>query len=1044
KYLGENDPTGWDVNIYYTFDDGEPQLITTTAPIAHDTGKDGSDICHYEWAGPDTAGTKYKVKIEQDHVTDKSYVYAQSNSFFVMKGDVTLVDPGMSEAQIWFVDETNTISWGVTGGVTKVDIFIDLDGSLNYATEIESNVDASPPNYSWYMAPAEEATREAMTSETCRIRVYDHGDNTVYTDPPTYVFKMKPRITFGTDPNNETAWVVEQTECPIKWTTTGDISAINIYSSPDGEETWYQQDSNVSAGALTYPWTIPTTDTVSHGSAVIQLRRSESGVEDDEVTDESPWFTIRGKIGIDFPTSSKDYNVEATGNIEWSTKGTVGTVDVRWSNEDPTFSSGSFSIISGAQGIDSGLGIYTFTVPSTTAPSVALRVVEEAHTSVYGQTGAQVAFLGNIIFDQPSEESPSTSNQTFTVGSQKLIQWSNKGSFTTLRAYFIKDEGTKQQIGGDLGDVESVYWTPGDDDISTDIRIRVEDALNENNVFKETPNDAEPPEENEVIGSMLLEDPSDGNEVYTVGSEVYIQWLKQGNLGSLKAELRITETGYPSTGWLTNSGDTGLSDTTPQGDSGSTQTYTWTVPDKISTECRIRLTSNTYPSDSWATDDSGSPFTIKGAITSFQNIDEDTVWKVGNDQIITWNQTGTMSDVKIEIDDGLGWDPIENAYDNGGQGLAGGSNTYTWVYTGSDLQNVKSDEVRIKVTSNETTGASLISDTFTFIPNIIVTTPAASWVAETKPTVTWTYTGVDLGNVKIVMDRDWTGTWEDEVVLESNVNKDESMPYTLTSNLAANRSDPTHIRVVDKDFPYAYGESGSFKVIGELTLDAPAALAEWEVGDSQTAVVDWSYKGDLDDVKIYYSTDGSDPTNLIATVPASDSKWTWSGSGVVDDVTSTAKIKVEAEDADTDTYIVSDTFLIVGNLTFTNVTGQCINIDKDNLHEMIVKWTATGNDITKVKFDYSYDGQEVNFSEIAVDIDNTYKDGEQENQWTWLAAGIPQDQSTVLAKLRISAYTPLQPESVDISAGAFSILGDIYIDEPDGGVEDVWISDGVT
>ena len=151
------------------------------------------------------------------------------------------------------------------------------------------------------------------------------------------------------------------------------------------------------------------------------------------------------------------------------------------------------------------------------------------------------------------------------------------------------------------------------------------------------------------------------------------------------------------------------------------------------------------------------------------------------------------------------------------------------------------------------------------------------------------------------------------MILDSDIEIDTSMPYTISSPLAATRSNPTRVRVRDADetnYDYVYGESTNFKIIGELTLDTPSLDDTWKVGATDK-IVDWSYKGDLEDVKIYISYDGSDPDGLLTTESASDGLWTWS-TGVPNEVSSTVKVKVTAADAETDTYVVSDTFLIVG------------------------------------------------------------------------------------------------------------------------------------
>ena len=97
--------------------------------------------------------------------------------------------------------------------------------------------------------------------------------------------------------------------------------------------------------------------------------------------------------------------------------------------------------------------------------------------------------------------------------------------------------------------------------------------------------------------------------------------------------------------------------------------YTWTVPDAIGTNVKVRITDSNDPT---VFDVSDGAFKIKASFTVTQPNGGET-WIVGETHDITWSTLGTVGSVKLEYstDTGNTWTLIEDNVSNTG--------TYSWT-----------------------------------------------------------------------------------------------------------------------------------------------------------------------------------------------------------------------------------------------------------------------------------------------------------------------------------------------------------------------------
>ncbi|MCK5592413.1 MAG: hypothetical protein KAI72_10700, partial [Candidatus Pacebacteria bacterium] len=857
KYSGDIGP------IKITLDDqggaGGYDTQEITASTAHNTGESVplDYECDIGWTTPLISGNSYSIKIEPLDLEKADAVTTDGTNFPIL-GTITLIEPGMvnGSPETWTVEDASmssrTINWSASSGIDVVDIYLDTDTSDGISQErtiilgYDSATDGKP--YDEWLIP-NLATKIAVTSDNCGIRIEDTNDITgLVFDESDYYFMIKPVIVPGA--LSGTPWQLGESPT-INWTTEGAITSMRLYYATDGSTFSYLEIDNISAsdGVVGIQWYINPTgyDKVTAG-AVGKLKLVRiNGVGEDADVLLGP-FEVDGRLNWVSPTLSTAFNASGTGTIKWSVDGTVGKVKIMYSTDtvDPPYEDNTFTnFIVGdidadwceVNEIEFPLG-YDFTVPPFVEPSIKIRVMDQNENEVYCVSPTVCSIKGNITLDDAT-----TQGKDLTVGQTNYyISWTPTGTFTGYKV-FRKRVGVDadfELLSDTVPNTATTYqWIPSDTDICNDVLFRVEDvadpSVGDENELADT--------NNTVKGSLTLTYPkSDSSITYTMGVPGDIRWIRQGNIGTLKFELNITPGAEVEQDWITL--NTNLPQTfTPQQASGVQETYTWTIPDMTTVNGRIRVTSSAGAADGTALPPDqtldAQRFKIKpvfGAITAPTG---DTVWYVGDDPLIQWNNTGTMEsvDIAIQIDGGL-FQTIVSGYDNEGAGLDPASNSYTWVYAGTGvdpLQNQISENCYIKITDtmhgfSVTSGSG--SDPFTFIPRISVDNYAGTAIAETTlKNVSWSYEGNKLGNVEILVDPNGDGTLDDATSLEpAGIIRDAS-PLAATSALLPDTLTP-NAKIVVRDFskPYAVSDitsQSTFVITGELTINPSDTV--WEV-----------------------------------------------------------------------------------------------------------------------------------------------------------------------------------------------------------------------
>ncbi len=1024
---------------------------------------------------PATLSPNAKIRVRDSQLALQDYVAGDSTGFEIT-GTLTVNPPNASSQWVIGTGSLN-VNWAYTGDVGDLRIWLDYDGDgVEDAEDEQLDINRAVTNKPLiWLGPVDDyvSTGAKVWIEAANLT------NPVDSAP----FNISGAFTNLTVTTSDTEVIADKAGATtITWTRTGvGITEALLEYSFDGSNWNTLDDAPLGSVDLVnntgvYSWTPLATDI----DETCWVRISDPN--NSSATDQFGPFTMTSMIEIYKPDSNNvgpnGWEAGTTKRISWSKYGDFANVKiyysddgVDWSHEiDPAVSKPSNvdlgDVDGGGAGTEDGYFDYDWIIDDTVtlSPTAQIKVVDEQHPT-YCIVGVSDQFTtkGNVQVLLPDGTGEGATSD-YVAGQSITLRWKRWGNITGVNVYYDSTASGEVPIPSLQGidfvgalTEHQVTWTPPEI-VGTDYVIRVKDKGNE----AETQDDSVP---FELEGKLAITDPNGQGETMYIrkpaDSLKTITWeVVHGNIQNVKIVGTRTGT-FPDP-----AGDFVVVDSTDAdnvltfsasnfGIEGCVArgSYNWDIQEPVAADSIISdtvrlkiLDENTdYSVESLP---SSALFKIKGQIVvTTPAVD----WNVDDiDKNIEWVAYGDIQNVLIKFDNGT--TPVDVV--NPATGIASGEGAKifpvtSWTYNNDgNVPDERSLNCQLEVIDfNDQTNVSGTSGTFGVYPVISnAATSVTPLMADTKPIVSWSYTGTTITSVDILVDLNGDDDYSDADVLQNDVPFNSS-PHETANKLPVTLSDNAKILVRDNNSTYSdyvKDDTAAFVITGEIVVTQPNASLnpKWKVGDVDKDII-WTYKGDIGDVNIEADYDG-DATydQTLATVAVNTSPWTWPT--IPSQVSNNAMIKIESVDKPGVILDESEPFNIIGEVDFTNVTGQLIKVKRDDTQFMDIEWTTKGNGITKVKFEYTPTGLAQDYIEISSDIDNTFTDGSTLNSWTWDAFDaipVPTDVASVLVKLRISASTPLQPETTNES-GSFVICGNVYVETPSGGEK--WVADGVT
>ncbi|MFH1414134.1 MAG: DUF2341 domain-containing protein [Candidatus Omnitrophota bacterium] len=1053
--------------IYY-YKDGDDATLWTIAAAG------SNPASPYEWTVVDDIDGTVNIRVRDSRVPDNANSYEDTSSFKIL-GPLMLNVPNGAEE--WVVDDTTKdITWTYRGTIGNVVLEYSYDSAHQTWTYIEGT-DASgiAANYNDGTASSSGSlgngsfywTIPDTVSGTVKVRVSAGSGDTAIVDSSDADFKIIGELQLISPVGGE-AWKIGSNH-NINWTSVHGPSMENIAIQFYDGNSWYDLGRETEDGwdsvsnSGSYSWTVPSS--INNLTTAAKLRIKE--VDDLSNTVTSGNWTITYPT-ITFTTPNKDTNPDAdTYWVENDTK------ILQWSVDGSLRGNLALSYAYGPDANDPS----AWTGVTWTPIDTVVNTTEEKYWVTPGVTTnaavkiQDLSWSGNVIgystvfgiVEEPyiyvtlegADDDAAVAGTDWRVGKVKRISWTS-------------DFGVKDNVLAILWDIDadtSEYWTAqGAENLSNSgyfdwtipqdvlaagdsaraIYLKVKDTSR-----PQTPNSPAIPTFNALPPKITI---SDLTAVLTKGRTETVTWTTDGdvgedNTGNLRLVYSTDGTTFKHlvSGAAYNASDSDTYTTVATTD-GS---YTWTVPNSVSSNCLFKAIDDTRPS---AASGVSETFRIlRGAVTVTQPSGAE-FWTVGVNKSITWSYIGDINNIKLEYST----DSSNNTWTvvTGASSLAPGLNGTDWFVATPDVPGVGifswtipdsiSDTSSLKITSIDNNVATTGSSAENFYIKGYFTTPNppvgdASWTLGGSEDITWTTTGT-VSNVNLYYTTGDTWTLIDGAESLDNIEigglGSTSFTWTIPTDLVPTPSATAKVKVVDVSDATVERESAAFKLIGKFAnLTVPAAV---NVGGAYD--IPWSTTGNISTVRLTYSIDnrstwrnmdgvlttagGYEPT----TVSNSDS-YTWT---IPNTPNTTAECILRvADDADyQNVHVDSNAFKIRGVLLLVSPGGSA-----DESYTVgsatNVTWSTVGSTITPVMLQYrpssssGWKNMAGGTTPVATEINTAATPGTYGYLWT-----IPDD---IGPAAEVKIYDPSDTQVTTSSLNTFNIKGAVDLTTPDGG-----------
>ncbi|MFH1459694.1 MAG: hypothetical protein ABIG64_04905, partial [Candidatus Omnitrophota bacterium] len=971
--LGDNKNIQWDLSGSVT---GTANIrLSKNGGTTYDTLINSVDITaeSYNWTPTSThMGTNNKIKVGLTGDEDPSTGTAGESDAFAVEADLAMVYPNVSGLTFGIGNEIY-IKWTPNpAAFGMVNLRYSTDGGTTYNGFIADGVASndipsgeSEIGYKWTIPDV-----AGMVSTNCRIKVYQVGKEASVYAFSQYTFTVKGSINL-TAPDGGETWLVDEFES-ITWTKGGDIGTVKLEYSVDGGSDGYPNliAAGVAGNALSYPWQISN-------AIGTQLKVKITQESDTTTYDTSTAvFTIKGRFSLSAPIGGETWFVGNQQNISWTTYGTISKVNLYYSTDGgSTFGSTIITNLTNAAG-------YLWTIPDVIDTDIRVKVESFFDSSVSAESVGNFTIKGQITVSAPNGP------EEWRVGATENITWVVKGSIGNVEIRYSTNSGASYDnvIVASTPALNQTYaWTNIPDIIGTNLKIKIT-SISDNTVVDESDVDFK------IKGVLTLTAPN-GNETWIVGESEDITWTKQGTLGNV--ELRYsTDRGvtYPA------------GNTIATGIAATATPYSWTIPDEIGSDLRVRVALLTDPTI--VVDDSNNDFEIKGKL-EIVTPNGAEAWGVGTSQAITWDTTGSISMVKLEysIDGG---NTFPNTIIDSTSAVA---ESYNWT-----IPNAIGTQLRVKISNTADAAVNDTSDAnFIIKGRLIITHPngAETLTVGQSYTADWNTFG-SISKVNLYYSTNGGSSYDATIILD--LNNTNSYAWTVPDAIG------TQLRVKienDDDTTVSDTSDGDFTIKGSLTVISPNGGQTWIVDNVQN--ITWSKQGTLGTIQLDYSINGgsSYDYSIDTAVNSADLSYAWT---IPDSISNNVKVKLTSE-SDSSVYDESNAvFEIKGSITVTSPNGGeswPIGSSQD------VTWTKHGS-IGNIEILYSIDGVPTYSLTLIGSTDSS--------TGSYTCAVIPDTPSTT-AKVKIASLA--DSTVYDESNSNFRIRATVTLTAPDGAEE--WV-----
>lgn len=598
------------ISVDYSLDGGITWSTGTSA------SQNSSTTQNFTWTVPNISSNTALIRA---YFNSLPAARDSSDGYFVIipSQDITVLTPA---APVNYTPgQTVTISWSNTANVSGLYVIQWVD-SLGSVSSIASSITGN--NYIWTVPNNPKGGN--------RFRIYDQN-NSCRIDLSDTTFRILANSPILTYPNGGEVFDVNDA-VNITWNSATYYTTVRIEYSTNNGFTW-----NVITSSATnnggYAWTVPAA--LSTQCLVRVMSTANLLLGDTSNAN----FTIRKPVQLLTPLATDSF--VACNNITGSFRkgANVGTLYSVYASTDGGANWTSV-ILNNSLSAGAYTESFSFASPITNYSGPMRIRVLTSFVGVYGDTLTYDFYVKP--FTGINVVTPN-GGQIYNAGTQQLIGWNNTLGLTSFNLQYSQDGGGSwSNIASSVGCCSYTWTVPNVN--SSQVLVRVRDQSNtcradtSNAVFTIIPT------------APQLTSPN-GGDVWSVNSTQNITW----NSATFFSTVRLAYSLDNGVNWILIVNST-----------GNTGSYSWTVPNAISTQCLVRASN---VSDTTWFDVSNNVFTIQQPKPVLISPNGGEVFDIGSSQSITWNaNTVSSSTVRLEysINNGFTWSTIISSTSNTG------------------------------------------------------------------------------------------------------------------------------------------------------------------------------------------------------------------------------------------------------------------------------------------------------------------------------------------------------------------------------------------
>ncbi|MBI3324566.1 MAG: hypothetical protein HYZ92_04730, partial [Candidatus Omnitrophica bacterium] len=934
--------------------DGSAWQTVTTAAAQNGPQPVSLDVKFIPSCSTGCTGTTVATDAGKFRITDpdEASVTDETTNPFMVKPYLLVTNPSTGN-EVWVATTPQTLTWDQTGSnIGTVKIEYSSDGGSTYNPIVESEgtandgIVANDGSFGWTVLDNIAPT----TNKKFRFTTQPAADPWAEVKTSS-LFKIVGQLTLLKPDETDNKWGVGTTH-NITWSFVGTISQVILQYAQNGVDF----NTNItpspisgSLGSSGFAWTIDPATTQVSATGKIRIVDANDGTVTDTAPNTAPLkivpvFTVTAPA--DSGGSPARWTVDPPGctptacthQIKWTTQGQNSTVNLYYWKASTCATIGGAGTVIGSGLPDTSTAGYNWQVPDpaelSTGPVCArVQVTYPADETVFANSNNFWIVGGFKVV------APNGSADKWDVGSNQTIRWtSTSANIGTAKVYYATNGNATPPTWNELTAIapntgaqnaeRAWAWNILPPTMTDQFKVKVAAA-----------NDPDASDESDISGKIKayvhVNQPSAANITGTdsqiglrVGDTYPITWATDPGQGSVP---------YVKLTYSTNANDPtptwedildGASLMTPNDGS-----FTWTVPDAISSTVKIRVMNADDPD---AVDISDNTFKIRGYFTLTQPNGGEP-FKIydatqnPNPESITWSTMGNVTSVDLIAYSTNPSDPVFR--DGGGNvytlsnplviasGLTNtpnGTTTFPW-----QVPDKASPSVKVKVINPLDPTVVYIDSAATFrIQGSFTVTypPDANQVPAVGDQVwiTWNKTGSSITQAKISYSTagpsgPWNAVVESPIEGGSNdgiVANDGSFLWTVPD--AVTISPTCYIKIEDpNDSTVNHVSANSFKIKAKYVFVSPPSGPPVRWVTNENRLISWTSSSSRT-VNLIYSKDGfNSDTHPIASAVASSvglNSLAWPG-GVPDDRSQTVKIRI-TDAADPTVSLDSDYFKI--------------------------------------------------------------------------------------------------------------------------------------